>query len=136
TGVFHVSYYGVHAVVEAVDVNAHDAVEVFFRRALNGADVRNPSIVDKDVNTPLSEKFLKLRLHVFLVRHIATVSRSGPARSRDLFKGCIRGRLIYVENANLRALRRKFQRNGLSNATAATRDHSDFAIKAKISRVS
>ena len=50
---------GVHAVVEAFDVHANDAVEVFLGRALDRADVRDAGIIDQDVNALAAEQFLE-----------------------------------------------------------------------------
>ena len=47
----------VHAVVETLDVDANDAVEVCFGRALDCSDVRDPGIVYKDVDALPAEQF-------------------------------------------------------------------------------
>ena len=98
---------GVHAVVEAFDVHSNDAVEVFFGRALDGADMRDSSVVNEDVNALAAEKLLESGFHLRLVGHIAEVGGGGAAGGSDSLAGRGRSGFIYVQNANHRAVRRE-----------------------------
>jgi hypothetical protein len=126
-----VSHDGVHAVVKAFDVHSNHTVEVVFSRAFDRSDVRDPGVVNQNVNVVAVEKSLDPGFHFHLIRYIANVSRGNPASGGDLLAGCCCSGLVYVQNANHCAMRREFQSDGLPNAAAAARDYRDFAVQAK-----
>jgi hypothetical protein len=97
--------------------------------------MRNPGVVDEDVNALLAEQLLESGIHILLVRHIADVGGGGAASGSDPLAGRGRSGSVDVENANHRTLRGESQSNGLPNATAAARHHRDFAVQAENSRV-
>jgi hypothetical protein len=60
------------------------------------------------------------------------LKRSGATGVGDALAGC--GGLVYIQNADRRALRREFQSNRLTNAASAAGDHGDLAIEPEIRR--
>jgi hypothetical protein len=119
---------GMHAVVEAFDINSNDAIEVFLGRALNGADMRDASVVDEYVNALTPEQVLESSFYFRLVRHITRVGGGSAACGSDSLARAGRGGFIDVQNSNHSAVRRELQSNGLTNATTATGDRGDFAF--------
>jgi hypothetical protein len=118
----------VHAVVEAFDVHANDAVEILLGGALNRSDVRDAGVVDQNLHSVATKQFFKCSLYRFLVRYIANVSGRGAASRGDLQARLGRARLVYVQYANHCAVRRELQSNGPPDTTAAAGDHSYFAV--------
>jgi hypothetical protein len=119
---------GMHAVVEALDVNSNNAIEVFLGRTLNRTDMRYAGVVDEYVKALTPEQVLESSAHVRLVRHITTVGGGGAACVNDSLARAGRGGFINIQNANDRPMRRELQGNGLPNATTAPGDHGDFAV--------
>jgi hypothetical protein len=108
------------------------AVEVFLSRALHRTNVRDTGIVDQDLKALLAEQFLELSVHFRLVRHIATVGAGSATSGINLLTGCSGSRFVDIEDMNYRAALCEFQRDGLSNATAAAGDNCHPAVETEI----
>ena len=120
---------GVHAVVEAFDINSNDAIKVFLARTLHRANMRDACVIDEDVNALAPEELLKSTFHFRMLRNIARVGSGLATGGGDSFARCACSGLVYVQNANDCAVRRELQRNGLPNATTPARDYGNFAVQ-------
>lgn len=135
TGVLHVANDGVHAVVEAFDVDAKNTVEVFGCRALDRADVRDSGIVHEDGNAIAATDVCKCCIDLRGIGDVARVGGGGAATCCDLGAGLGCGGLTYIQNANSSAVGRKFQCDGATDAAAAAGDRGNFAVQSKSRRL-
>src|SRR5579859_2926014 len=81
------------------------------------------------MNALTPEQFLESSFHFRLVRHITSVHGGSATCGSNSLACAARAGFIDVQNANDGAVRRKLQSDGLTNATAAARDHRNFAVQ-------
>ena len=116
------------AQVHALDVHAVQPVEILFRRLLDGADVRDASIIDQDVDPPV---FLDdVDRTTALTRALSATSQAAaaalPPAAGNRRRRFGRRPLLEIEHNEVRALTREGRRNGPTNARAAAGDDGDF----------
>jgi hypothetical protein len=66
-----VTNHGAHAIVESFDVDADDVVKILRGCGLDGADMRDASVVDEDVNALMAEEFVEFGNDESLIGHVA-----------------------------------------------------------------
>ena len=121
-----------HTVVEALDVDAYQAIKIRFDRTLDGPDVRYPGVIHQDVNPLAAEQLVENSFHLRLIGYVANVNGGIPPVTANSAASDRRRRLVYIQNTNARPVRRKFQRDRLANAAARPGDHSDLPVQPEI----
>jgi hypothetical protein len=79
------------------------------------------------VNAFVAEDFVECFANLSLIRNVTGVSGHFAADANNLFAGRRSILLAEIENANLRAVSRKLQCDGLSDTAAAAGNKSEFA---------
>jgi hypothetical protein len=117
----------VYAVVEPFYVYPHDTVEIFLAGSVNGSDVRDSRVIHQNVDALVPEDFVECLADLSLIRNITGISGHVSAGASNLLAGRRSVLLAEIQNANLRAVSRKLQCDGLSDAAAAAGNKSEFA---------
>ena len=94
--------------------------------------MRNPCVVDQDLDTLFGKEFLENLPDLPLVRNIAGVRRALPARIGDLFRGHFRLLPVDIGDAHRGPVGRETQGDRLPNAAAAAGHDGDFTVESKI----
>src|SRR5262249_17507789 len=129
---YHVSGTGLRAVVVALDIDAHDAVEIGFAGGFHVADVRDAGVVHEDMNAPGLEDFGKCFLDRGLLRNIAGERSGTSARPDNLLNDLFCLGQIEIQDANRGTCRGKSRSDGTADAAAAAGYHGNFSSQRKI----
>ena len=135
SGCLHVVDGGVHAVVNALYVNAEDAFEVVIGSALQLANVGDSCIVDKDLNRTAAADLAEDILHLLLIGDVAQVPLCCAALAANCRRSFLGMLLIYFEDVNRGAGLREADCDRLSDAACAPSDDRGFAVQPKSRRV-
>jgi hypothetical protein len=122
---------GIDAVVIALDVHAHDAVEGFFRRGFDVSDLGDAGVIHQNIDASVLGDAVKRRNDLFLVADIARIGGSGASCVNDLF--CDRFGVVGVEiqNARRSTIGSELECDGTSDATSGTRNECCFSVETK-----
>lgn len=122
---------GIHTVVDAFNVDAKKAVEVSFGSSFDCSDVRDASIVHKNVHALISREFIEDFLGARLIGNVAGVDFRIAAGCGDLLCRDVGRFFVEIENPDSRALLDETLRDGAADAAARTGDDGDFSVETK-----
>src|SRR2546430_15639305 len=131
--VLHVADAGSNTVVVSLNVHAQNGVEILFARALDGADLRNPRVINQNVNAIARAKCVEARFDFRLIRYITGIGRCASPRFNYLTRRGLGMFLANVKDANRGAVCREFQRDRPSNTSATPSHNREFAVQSKSS---
>jgi hypothetical protein len=124
-----VTYRGVGAVVDALNVDAEETIEIGFSRGFDCADVRNTSIVDQDIDPPFAGQLIENFFCERLIGNVTDVGFYVRTGSGNLFRRGIRRFLVEIEYPHRRALLRETLGDGAADPACGAGDDSDFAVE-------
>ena len=121
-----------NAVVEAIDVDAKDAVQILLAGRFDVANVRNAGVIHEDVDSADLCDVIQLPVYARLIGYITCVMSRVSAGFGDF--GAHRRRVVFVavENANRSARDCELQRDSAPNAAARTRNDGGLAVKTEL----
>jgi hypothetical protein len=122
---------GAHAVVNALDVDTHYAVEVGFAGAFYRTDVCDACVVHQNVDTLGPKDLVERGLHVLGIGDIAAHSDSTGHSGADFLDDLLRFSNVDIDDAHLRSSVSKAVRDGATNSAAASGDHRNFVFEVK-----
>jgi hypothetical protein len=93
--------------------------------------VRDPSIIDEDMNSFQREDFVKDCLDFLLPGNVATTGSRPTTLLHDLFSGALCSSKVDIENMDVSAIRRKLAGDSQANATGSPCNDGRLAIEAK-----
>src|SRR5262249_46246441 len=115
----------------ALDVDAHDAVEIGFSGGFDVADVRDAGVVDEDMNAPGLEDLVKRFLDRGLVRNIAGECVGSSARPNNFLTDLFCFGHIEIQDANRGTCSGESQGDGAADPAAATGDDGNLSGQRK-----
>lgn len=129
------SYASASAVVVSLHIDSKYAVEVFFSRGLDVADVRHSGVVHQDIDFFLTGNLLKSRSDGSLLRNVGAMCKSSSAKFGYFRDYSPRIWLIGIKNLDCGAVLGKLERNRPPDPATAAGDDCDFSIQAEFAAV-
>src|SRR5690606_14427921 len=116
-----------HHVVSALHVDLKEAVEILLRSRLECADMRNPRIIDQDVNVPC---LIKNRLDGFaglsMVGNVARHHRSLSSSRADSVGGFTAAGLIQFDDKHVCTMLSETKGHSLADAATSAGDNNSL----------
>lgn len=125
---------GIHAVVDALYVDAEEAVEIVFGGGFELADVRDAGVVDEDVKRADLGEVTEYFVGLGLVGNVAGVGGGVSACDDDFLDGGDGGFFVNIDSTNGGTRSGEAQGDGATDATARAGDAGNFAIESEGAR--
>jgi hypothetical protein len=119
---------GQHAVVAALYVHAIDAIEIIFAGVFQLSNVRNPGVVDENVNPFFRDNASKYFLDLTLIRNIALIGKRESTGFRNFGGSCCGLVEVDVDQMNPRAALGESFCDGTADPASAASNNGRFAI--------
>jgi hypothetical protein len=127
----HVNDGGLHAVIEAFDVYAKNAVEVFFGSAFDRADVRDAGVVDEDREALARKELLEECVDLLPVGDVTAVSDGISAGGSYPLAGGFGLVEIDIEDAERGSVGSELARDRAADSAASAGNDGDSAVEAE-----
>ena len=119
----------VHAVVNALNVDAEKPLEISFRRSLDRTDVRNARVVHENIQMLLPRQFVEDLFRAAVIRNVAFVGLRIPAGRHNFLRRNLSCFLLEINDAHRRALLREPPCDGPPDAAGSSGNNSYFAVE-------
>ncbi len=122
---------GLHAVEKTLHVDFEKFVEIAFRCRFQAANMRNSSVIYKDVDGFFPKQLIENSFDVFAARHVTLKGAGIASGIHDIKSNHFCLFLVDVQNSNASPASREPLDYGAPDPAAAPCDDGDFAVQSK-----